>query len=74
MQLGTHRSKGLLQNFCQNTEHCLVAFDDIPSYERIEVAQVAWLLEGTLPSLEFSVWAMIDVVCTDKFTIYLELL
>ena len=62
----THRSKGLLQNFCQSTEHCLIAFDDIPSRD--------WLLEGTPLSPEFSVWAMIDVVFVDKFTTYLELL
>ena len=35
VQLGTHRSKGLFQNFCQTTEHCLIPFDDIPSCERV---------------------------------------
>ena len=45
MQLGTHRSKGLLQNFCQSTEHCLIAFDDIPSCERIR-GGISWLAIG----------------------------
>ena len=41
--VGTHRrSKGLLQNFCQSTEHCLIAFDDIPSCKRIR-GGISWL-------------------------------
>ena len=42
MQLGTHRSKGLLQNFSQSTKHCLIAFNDIPSCE-INRGGVIWL-------------------------------
>ena len=45
MQLGTHTSKGLLQNFCQITEHCLIPFDDIPSCERIR-GGTSWLAIG----------------------------
>ena len=45
MQLGTHRSKGLLQNFCQSNEHCLIAFDDIPNCERIR-GGISWLPIG----------------------------
>ena len=41
-QVVTHRSKGLLQNFCQSTENCLIAFDDISSYERIR-SGIGWL-------------------------------
>ena len=45
MQLGTHRSKSLLQNACQSTEHCLIAFDDICSCEKIR-SGTSWLATG----------------------------
>ena len=73
IQLGTHRSKGLLQNFCQSTEYCLVAFDDVPSSERIRKAVSYWLFEET-PFSEFTVWVMIDVISAGKFTTNFELL
>ena len=45
-----------------------------PAARELEVAQDAWLLEGTPPYLEFSVWSRIDVVSVDKVTTSLELL
>ena len=45
MQLGADKSKGLLQNFCQSTEHCLIAFNDIPSCERTR-GSISWLAIG----------------------------
>ena len=74
MQLVTHRSKGRLQNFCQRTEHCFIAFDDISNCERIR-GGTGWLAIGGNSSFpEFSVCAMIGLVCADKFITYLELL
>ena len=40
MHLVTYRSKGRLQNFCESTEHCLIAFDDISSYKRIGIGGI----------------------------------
>ena len=45
MQLVTHRSKVCLQDFCQSTEHCFIAFDDISSFERIR-GGIGWLAIG----------------------------
>ena len=35
MPVVIHRSKGLQQNLCQSTEHCLIAFDDIHNISMI---------------------------------------
>ena len=45
MQLVSHRSKGRLQNVCQSTEHCFIAFNDISSCERIR-GGIGWLAIG----------------------------
>ena len=45
MQLVTQRSKRRLQNFCQSTEHCFIAFDDVSSCERIR-GGIGWLAVG----------------------------
>ena len=76
MHLVTYRSKGRLQNFCESTEHCLIAFDDISSYKRIR-GGIGWLAIGGnpfFPCILCMCHAKIDVVSADKFTTYLELL
>ena len=45
MLLVIHRSKGRLKNFCQSTEYCLIAFDDISSCEKI-MGGIGWLAVG----------------------------
>ena len=49
MQLGAHRSKGPLQDFCQIMEHCLIAFDDILSCERIRDGTIWVAMGGNSP-------------------------